>query len=288
MKPFLEDISLLNDSSFAVKRDMLPHINVPLHFHPECEWVLNLQGTGKRFVGDSIMDFTAGDLVFLGGYLPHFWKNSTAHYVAGSTLKADVVVVHFKKEAFGKMFFALPEMRKINRFLEMGKRGIAITGKSQLVISDRLMTMLSEDSTARFISLLEILKFASENEDDWEILSVNDYSAFTAISGSERLIKVFQYVSENYDSPITLADAAGVANMNKTAFSRYFKLKTRKTFVTYLNEVRVNYAKKLLLAHATPVNTVSYDCGFNNPSYFNKIFRSLVGQTPSEYRLLNR
>lgn len=284
MKPILEDISLSKYSSFSLKRDILPHIDVPLHFHAEYEWVLNVKGRGKRFVGDSIMDFDAGDLVFMGGHLPHFWKNNSEHYQGNKNVFADVVVIHFKKDAFGDTFFSLPEMNKINQLLEKSSKGIAFSGKTKMIIADKMIQMLELEGVHRFIGLIEILKIASEYEEDWELLSTNDYGSMLSFKDSMRLQGVFQFVSDNYDKHITLTKIATIANMNKTAFSRYFKQITGKGFIEYLNEVRINYAKKLLAAQSNPIKEIGYSCGFSSPSYFNKTFKDFVGMTPVEFR----
>jgi len=286
MKPIYEDVRVNTNKSFSIKREILPFIHTPLHFHEEYEWVLNLKGYGKRFVGDCIANFEANDLVFMGGYLPHFWKNTKEHY-DGQMDNVDIIVIHFKKEAFGNDFFYLPEMKGILELLNQSRRGISISGKSGILISEKIRSMVNEKNVRQFITLMEILKIASENPQDWEILSASEYDTVLPSKGDTRLQNVFQYVSENYQKNITLSEIAEVAKMNKMAFSRYFKKTINKGFIAYLNEIRINYAKKLLVSTNSPIKVIGYDCGFGSTSYFIRVFKKKLGQTPIEYRVSN-
>jgi len=284
MKPFYEEISTSINSSFSLKRDIMPYINVPLHFHPEFEWVLNLRGDGKRFVGDGIGNFRAGDLVLLGEFLPHYWKNDREHYVENSKKIADLIIVHFKKDAFGPDFFSLPEMGAIHNLLKKSTRGIAFSGKTNVTLTEKLLEMTALNGIERLLHLLEILHVASKNEKDWEILSTSNYSALMSRTNDQRLQKVFQFVSENYNTSFSLEKIAAVVDMNTAAFCRYFKKTTGKGFNSYVNEVRINYAKKLLHTYSTPIKDVGYACGFFSSSYFIKKFKASVGMTPFQYR----
>jgi len=284
MKPIYESITTGERNSFSVKRDVLSFIDTPLHFHEEYEWVLNISGTGKRFVGDNISDFDKGDLVFIGEHLPHYWKNSPEYY-QGKELKADLIIVHFKKTAFGDRFFDLPEMKNIEQFLSESKKGIEVTGDTRLTITKMLFNLIDVRGVDRLLKLIEVLKIASEHREDWNILSKSDILGNLSYQDSKRLQTVFQYLSENYDQNISLDTIAKIAHMNKSSFSRYFKAVTKKGFVNYLNELRINYAKKLLLSSSEPTKAIGYKCGFSNSSYFIKTFRAFTGKTPVEYRI---
>jgi AraC-like DNA-binding protein len=96
----------------------------------------------------------------------------------------------------------------------------------------------------------------------------------------EKLLRIYEYVSNNFHQKIELEMAAKIANMSKTAFCRFFKNKTQKTFSEFLNEIRINYAKKLLAEGKLTVSQIAYECGFNSPSYFNKQFKAFTGKSP--------
>jgi AraC-like DNA-binding protein len=72
--------------------------------------------------------------------------------------------------------------------------------------------------------------------------------------------------------------------MSTTAFCRYFKTHTRKTYIEFLNEIRINNACMMLQKEDAAVTEVCYQVGFNNLSNFNRAFKKIMKQTPMEYR----
>jgi AraC-like DNA-binding protein len=283
MYPILEKIENHKSTSFRIKRDRVPHINVPWHFHPEYELVLILKGEGRRFVGDCIDDFCAGDLVLLGPNLPHVWINSEDYYKVNKDVFADIVVIHFLEDAFGHNFFALPEMENVKILLQKSSYGISIGGATGEKVSSMMVEMLLADPSKKLIGLLHILDLVSKNTLEQKLLSRENYAGRTMDKHYDRLKNVFQYIFENYYRDISLKDVANIANMSKSSFCRYFKQVTSKCFSDYINEIRIGYAKKIISTESKPVYEVAYQCGYNNPSYFNKQFKKYVGKTPLEY-----
>jgi len=101
---------------------------------------------------------------------------------------------------------------------------------------------------------------------------------------SRHIENAFGFMHENFDRVIKLADVAKIVNMSELAFSRFIKKRTGKTFIESLNEIRLGQASRLLIETTHTIAEVSYRCGFNNMSYFNRIFRNKNGCTPSEFR----
>ena len=102
-------------------------------------------------------------------------------------------------------------------------------------------------------------------------------------SRSEKINAVFEYTANHFREDIQLLEVSEVANMSKTAFCRYFKAKSTKTFFEYLTDVRINYACRLLMEDKYSISEISYECGFNSPSYFTRKFKAVKKQTPKEY-----
>ncbi len=88
----------------------------------------------------------------------------------------------------------------------------------------------------------------------------------------------------NFSRKIKLDEIATVANLSPTAFCRYFKSRTNKTFVGFLNEIRVGYACKLLLEREKSASEICYLSGFNNLTNFNIQFKKIKNLTPIEYQ----
>ena len=255
----------------------------PFHSHPELELVYVKESFGKRIIGNSVLPFEPGDMVFLGSDLPHVWLNDEMYYQGISTLKANAIVVYFSKDIFGPAFYELKETQKINELFFQAGKGISIIGKTNKQIAKKLEKLLLKKDFEVIIGLFEILSLLSESED--RIYINNEaYSTAHKDAKKDRLSEVFQYVNENYKKDIVLIEIAAIANMTPTSFCRMFKLKTKKSFVEYLNEIRVSKACKFLLETDLSMSEIAYECGYKTASNFNKLFKKFIGMTPSEFK----
>jgi AraC-like DNA-binding protein len=255
----------------------------PFHSHPELELVYVKESFGKRIIGNSVMPFEPGDMVFLGSDLPHVWLNDEMYYQGISTLKANAIVVYFSKDIFGPAFYELKETQKINELFFQAGKGISIVGKTNKQIAKKLEKLLLKKDFEVIIGLFEILSLLSESQDRVYINNEASSSAHKDFK-KDRLSEVFQYVNENYKKDIVLVEIAAIANMTPTSFCRMFKLKTKKNFVEYLNEIRVSKACKFLLETDLSMSEIAYECGYKTASNFNKLFKKLMGMTPSEFK----
>lgn len=283
MKAQKEYLSANMLHSFRAKHTILPYMDSPWHYHPDYELILIIQGTGKRFVGDSVENFTHGDLVLLGPNLPHVWQNDEDYHLADSNLTAEVIVIQFKHDVFGETFFSLPEFKEIGKILDFSSRGLKITGRTKTKVIREMWAIINSNGVDRIIGLLNILNLITDLNDLTPICS----SVFKRIKyeqNSEKLNKVLEHIVSNFQKPILLDEVADLANMSKTAFCRFFKLKTTKTFNQYLTDLRIGYACELLMDADLSVSQISTLCGFNNQSFFNRQFKALKGTTPSEYQ----
>ncbi|PXY01256.1 AraC family transcriptional regulator [Marinifilum breve] len=281
MSLVLEEISVKREHSFRSKIDVLPHIEVPWHYHPEFELIFIEKSHGTLVVGDCIDHFNDGDMIFIGPNTPHIMKNDDLFYSKESEERVIAWVVHFKEDSFGKEFFLLPEMRRIKEMLINSFKGIRIEGSTKYKIIQHLKNLHTSDYSQRIIVLLQILQLIAQSE-DLEYLASDSFVESFKQSSNQKLYKIYEYVSENFQQKIDLEEAAKIANMSKTAFCRFFKSKTQKTFSEFLNEMRINYAQKLLAEGKLSVSQIAYECGFNSPSYFNKQFKAFTGKSPKE------
>lgn len=255
----------------------------PFHSHPELELVYVKESFGKRIIGNSVMPFEAGDMVFLGSDLPHVWLNDEMYYEGISTLKAHAIVVYFSKDIFGPAFYELKETQKINELFFQAGKGISIIGKTNKQIAKKLEKLILKKDFEVIVGLFEILSILSESQD--RVYINNEiYAAANKDSKKDRLSEVFQYINENFKKDILLIEIAAIANMTPTSFCRMFKVKTKKNFVEYLNEIRVSKACKFLLETDLSMSEIAYECGYKTASNFNKLFKKFIGMTPSEFK----
>ncbi len=282
MKPQLLKISNPPDASFNLFVQNSPYFPMPWHYHPEYEIVLVLESTGKRFVGSSITDFKVGDLCMIGSYLPHYYRNDEEYYVKDSGIKAKSLVMHFLEDFLGEKFMQLPESQGIKALLERSKRGLSFGEKTSAKVLPKFQNLPNLSGMERLLGMIEILTILAESEDK-EDLTTNPISIRNEVD-SARMNKVFEYVMLKYQEEINLRDVADLANMSESAFSRYFKKRTRRTFTQFLAEIRIEHACKLLMVDKQSVAEISFESGFNNLSNFNRQFKAIKKITPLNYR----
>lgn len=281
MKPILFKNPKTEKESFYFQEDRGQYFYDHLHYHPELQLVYIIKGEGTLFIGDKIEDFKAGDLVLIGPNLPHVFRCDESYYT-DDTKEAHSISIYFKNESFGDEFFDLPELFKIKELIKTSSQGIRIGGETKKKIMSMMRTLNEKKGTERLLSLLGILhEITLVTECDY--LCSLQYKHSNRESDHWRINAVFDYVMTNIDRKITLEDAAEVALMSPTAFSRFFKQRTKKTFINFVNEIKIGNACKLLVEKSHNISEVCYMTGFNNISNFNRQFKSITGYTPSAY-----
>jgi AraC-like DNA-binding protein len=287
MKPVPFKVTEKDDASFHVQINRHHHQYDKLHFHPEYQVSLIVEGHGMASIGSSIGRFQPGDIYAIGPNVPHVFKNDREHYDPGTSVQSYIISFFFRETSFGRDFFKLPEMVTIKKFLEDCARGVKLNRTLAHKIKPRILELAELTGAMRIIQLLTILNnmaLSTENR----LLSAVRYEPPSRPYLYSRLNRIIQYISDNFDKQITLDEAAKVANLSKYAFCRYFKRSTHKSFIHYLNEFRVGMACKLLSRTNYNVTQIGLLTGFNNLSYFNRQFRKFMNCTPTEYRDLQR
>lgn len=283
MKLIVERLNRDAKSSFVLQKDVYKHYPTPWHHHPEFELVLVLKSSGNKIIGDHMSTFTDGDLVFLGPNLPHAYRNAELYYRENTNLTAEAVVIHFGIDFLGKDFFGIPEMDNVANFLESSIMGFSIKGKTREFVAQKMVDMLEMSGSKRIIELLGILSLLADTEEKERLASPGFIQNFKT-SGSEQITEVCDYILKNFTSDLSLKQVAGIANMSPNVFCNFFKQRTRKTFVNFLNEVRIGYACKLLSSEQHNISEICYLSGFHNLSNFNRQFFRIMKKTPLQYR----
>ncbi len=278
MKLYRESI-IPSSNILVVKEEHFEISEFPLHHHPEYELLLILRGSGKRFVGDNISEFSSGDLCLFGPDLPHTYNNK--HLAENRDIHQ--IVIQFNEDFLGKDFFDKAPFKLIRALLDQSVRGYTFTGHTLVKVTSMIRSLLRLDETEVIIQLLAILDVLSKSS-EFELLSSRGFTSKLDHVESERMGKVFDYILKNFSEEITLNEIASIACLSPEAFCRYFKKYTRKTFSEFLIEIRIGHACKLLQQHTLDVNQVSIQSGFNNISYFNRKFKSMTQKTPVEYK----
>ena len=260
-----------------------PHFDPNWHFHPHYQLFTVLEGTGKRLIGDSIHTFEPGDTVFLGPDIPHLWRSDSDYFVSDSGLQTHGIVLYFQEDFLGKEFLERSEMLSTRQLLIDSKRGIAYKGELREHVRSELVGLLHEEGFQSVLRLLTLLNRLAHEEGGTPIASsgyVNTYK----VSETERMQKVHSYVLQHFSQDIRLGDVASLAGMSEAAFCRYFKARSNKTFIDFVNEIRIGHSCKLFLEDQWTIAQIAYDSGFDSLSNFNRNFKKYIGHTPREYK----
>ena len=283
MKPLLLKVSSGPAHSFSVRHDVLPDINNRWHCHPELELIYFKKGSGTQFIGDSIKQFKAGDMVLVGSNLPHYWRFDDAYFHHDENIKVEMIVVHFCENFWGDQFLQLPENKLIKVLLERSKRGLQISGSTKEKLAALLAAMLNTDGADRVIMLLTALNTLATSNPVNYLTSIGfkyDHNE----SENDRLNNIYEYSVRNFRKKIYLDEIAEIAGVSSNSFCRYFKSKTRKTYSQFIIEIKVGYACKLLIENKLNIKQLCYDSGFNNFSTFHKHFKQVTGKSPLMYQ----
>lgn len=276
MKPFVEKLPLAEDRSFVAQTHRTPDFEVPWHQHIEYELILFTEGAGLSFIGNHVGAFETGDIFFLGSNLPHTFQKSHEDLITSA------VVVHFKENFWGEEILNLPESKSIKRLLQRSMHGIKIGGQAKELLQPLIQSLETKKGFWRIANLCECLSILSETN-EYITVSTQEIKALNP-KDQERIDGVFQYTMKNFREPIKLSLISKKAGMSIPAFCNYFKKRTKKTYIDFVNEVRVGHACKLLLTTQMSVLQICFECGFNTVANFNRQFLKIKKTTPSQYR----
>lgn len=174
-------------------------------------------------------------------------------------------------------------MAAIKKLLQSSSRGIHISGKTQDKVSAQMENLLHLKGYSRLKCLLDILETIAKSRDQKMLSSVGYKNSFSA-NDADRINKVFEYLFVSFTGEISLSKVASSINMSTSAFCKFFKSRTGKTFTTIINEIRIGHACKLFIERDVSVSEVCYNCGYNNLSYFNRRFKLVTKYSPLEYQ----
>lgn len=270
-------------ASFLVKELFEPHFDPNWHFHPHYQLFMVVQGTGTRFIGDSIRPFGPGDLVFLGPNLPHLWRSDQPYFDRNSSLMTKGIVVYFTDDFLGSDFLGKPEMAPLGQLFDNARRGLEWTGdvrnRAELALQQLSRQPVGFGRVLALLALLDELAHAATHR----FLTSSGYTNTVKPNEKDRMQVVHDYVLGHFPDEINLTTVADLAGMTPPAFCRYFKSRANKTFTDFVAEVRIGHACKLLMKGDLSITQVSYESGFRTLSNFNRQFRQITGQTPSAY-----
>lgn len=271
---------LSEEDCFVMIKRIKTEFTYPVHVHPECElnFIENAKGA-QRVVGDSIEEIDDLELTLIANEnLEHAWMNFKCQ-----SKEIREITIQFRKELI-ESFLTKKQFHSIAIMLENAKKGIVF---SRATIEKLKMSLNSLNATNDgFNSVIELLRILHELsvDDNARILCSSVFANNDDSSESRRVRKMINYMHDNYKKDIHLSDVASYVNMSEVSFSRFMKKRTGKNYIEYLNDLRLGIASRYLVDTNKTIAEICFECGFNNLSNFNRIFKKRKGYTPKEFR----
>jgi AraC-like DNA-binding protein len=254
----------------------------PLHYHEVYELNFISGGTGTiRIVGDNKAPINELELVLIGKNLPHCWVDAPPF-----KYPVHEVTIQFHPELLNENLLQRNQLLPIRKMLEKASRGILFSKETTDSLKEKicqLSTLQGFDSVLAFLYLLHHLSMDSSDT----LLASSNYKNSEIVSDNERLEKTLSFIKNNYEKNITLEETAKKINLCPASFCRYIKKNTGKGFIDNLHEIRLGQVTRLLIESNLSISEISYSCGFNNLSFFNRLFKKKFNCTPKEFREQN-
>ena len=278
----IREITPLSDRDcFYVVNRRKSEFTYPIHYHEEYElnFVENAPGV-RRVVGDSAEIIGDYDLVLITGKnLEHAWEQ---HDCTSKDILE--ITIQFAPDLIS------PQLRNKNQFasivhmLNRAQCGLSFPLQAVMKVYNQLEKLATEEqgfyAVQDFLSILYELSLF----EDARTLSTTSFAKIESVSDSRRVQKVQAYINEHFRKEIRLVTLAEMVGMTPVSFSRFFRLRTGKTLSEYIIDIRLGAASRLLVDSTRTVAEICYDCGFNNLSNFNRMFKRKKGCAPKEFR----
>lgn len=285
MKVIPFSVPKITREAFRLQVDILPYLYDQLHQHPETQIMYIEKGEGTLIAGDYVGRFASGDIFLIGGGQSHVFRNDEKYYRLKGKLKVQATSIYFDEKYAGESFWLLDELREVKKFLVRAGRGIRIEGDTKGKVAALIQKLKSTHRIHKLILFLQLLNELACS-DELISLSVAPLPDHPQMAEEKRMNDVLHFTFRQSHRKIKISEVAEVANLSSEAFCRYFKLRTRKTYTNFLNEVRISNACKMLIEGTQSIQSICYNSGFQNLSHFNRTFKKVTGKTPKAY--LNR
>lgn len=283
MKTALHKSSIPDSKIFVVRELHDKHFDPVWHAHSEYQLFYVMEGTGTRFIGDSIKSFGAGELVFTGPNLPHLWRSEEAYFDRNNALQTRGIVIYLNEHFLGEDILEKEEFVLLKKLFNKSMRGLEFYGNKKIAVIQMMQELCGLHGIESFIHLLRLLTILAGCK-EYSYISPLTYENPLKQRETDRMNIVYEYIFKNYLKKVTLEDVASLLHLTPTSFSRYFSMLNNKTFSRFLSEIRIKHACKMLLETEASVSNICYDSGFNTLSNFNNQFKDVMSKTPLAYK----
>lgn len=283
MKAAIHKSAIPDSQIFTIKYLEDHHFDPVWHSHSEYQLFVPLEGTGTRFIGDSIKSFSPNELILTGANLPHLWRSDEIYFEKNSPLKIRGIVIYLQESLLGEHLMGKEEILQLKKLFKRSSRGLEFYGDVRQKVILMIKELLLLSGLDAFIQLLRILNLLSSTK-EYHYISHHEYVDPVKDNETDRMSSVYEYILKNYRKKIHLDELADLLCMTPSSFSRYFTAVNNKGFAKFISELRVKHVCKLLRETNLSIATISERSGFKTLSNFNKQFKDEMKKKPSEYK----
>ncbi|MDR0829412.1 MAG: AraC family transcriptional regulator [Prevotellaceae bacterium] len=277
----LTEFPLLSEKDcFLLVERYKTEFTYPLHKHEEYELNFIENGAGvRRIIGDSVETTGDYDLVLVGKEnLEHVWEQGNC-----VSEKIHEITIQFSPKLFLGNFLDKNQFAPIKTMLEDAQKGICFPMSAIMSVYQKINALTSLNP--EFYRVIEFITILYElSQSNYRTLSSSAFASANISTDNRRIQKVEEYINKNYKQPITLPEVAKIAGMTPVSFSRFFKQSTGRGLFDFIIDTRLGYASRLLVDTTNSISEIGYDCGFNNISNFNRLFKKRKDRSPKEFR----
>ena len=265
---------------YYIQERYKPCFNYPLHKHNvyEFNFVEHCKGA-RRIVGDSVEVLGEYDLAFMGCNLEHVWEQ----YECKPGIIHEITIM-IPADFFSPNFLEKKCMKPVKDMFENAQVGVAFGMRAIMTVYDRINQIVSSEPSFGTVQTLLSIIYDLAASGDYHTLASSHYSHAEVPVTSRRIQKLKDYIDAHFNEEIRIEVLADMVGMTPNALSRFFKQRTNRSISNYINEVRLGHATNMLADSTMSIAEISYRCGFNTISNFNRIFKNVKEITPKEFR----
>ena len=270
----------------------------PKHRHNVIQINYVYHGKITHQVNNANYSLVKGDIFVIPPYVPH-------QLIQTEDSDYEIIELEFQPEfVFGtepNSYHAIEDGRSVFDFSYIQpflvsecnvRPRLNLTGKNLIIVESLIAEIYDEFIEKRDSYLLalkaDLLKllvivgraFHEELKDSTDLHLFNNHH--------HAMLQTIKYIDEHFNEPLTIEEVSKNALLSQSYFSYLFKTLTNKTFIEYLNELRIKKAMGMLINTNDRVLDICLDSGFNNINHFNRTFKAIVGVSPTQYRSSNR
>ncbi|WP_235297670.1 helix-turn-helix domain-containing protein [Portibacter marinus] len=269
MKALPFNIPKTGNTSFVIQQDKMDFFYPYLHKHEEIQICWIKKGEGTLIVQADIYRFKKGDVFIIASNRAHLFKNETDKSV-------ETLSLFFSTNPLNNILMNVPEMEESRKYFNQISSCNLLDPQIHTLL-ERIYKSNYLQGLSHFIELLELIIHTLPKETNIN-LAYSDKS-------ENKLRKTIEFTMENMTNPIQISDLAKYTNYTPEAFCRFFKKRTGRTYIDYLNDLRVNVAsQKILQQEVSDIKSIAFSTGFNNVSHFNRVFKKYKGCSPLQFK----